>query len=166
MVRQRIGAPALKRSGFKRPERPEKKAPVLTPATRRATYAAPGGPITPVPKGEPLRPGKRAPTASEKLWMDRITQLGCIACWLDGLGVRPGAVHHLLYGGRRLGHLHTICLCDPGHHQGGQQFGMVSRHPWKTQFEERYGTEEVLLDLTRRRVHETFVAPSTKRSPS
>lgn len=81
--------------------------------------------------------------------MDWIVSYGCVACRLDGLGFRQPAVHHILRGGRRIGHLHTLPLCDPGHHQGGQQFGMVSRHPWKTRFEQRYGSEDFLLTMLR-----------------
>jgi hypothetical protein len=78
--------------------------------------------------------------------------MGCVACRLDGLGFRPAAVHHILRGGRRIGHLFTLPLCDPGHHQGGQPLGMLSRHPWKAQFEARYGTELELLELLRAEV--------------
>lgn len=81
--------------------------------------------------------------------MDAITQLGCVACFMDGFPYTPGAVHHLLRGGRRIGHLFTICLCDPGHHQNGAAAGKISRHPWKARFEDRYGTEEQLLAMTR-----------------
>ena len=56
-------------------------------------------------------------TKAEQEWMDDITQIGCIACYVMGVAGTPGAVHHLLRGGRRIGHLWTICLCDPGHHQ-------------------------------------------------
>lgn len=99
----------------------------------------------PVPKGEPARTGKRAPTVAERAWLDFIVAYRCIACRLDGLGHTPPAVHHLLRGGVRMGHLHTIPLCDPGHHQNGGSRAMVSRHPNKTQFELRYGTEAELL---------------------
>ena len=102
------------------------------------------------PKGEAAKPGKRAPTAAERAWMDFIVTDGCIACRLDGMTPRPTAVHHILRGGVRMGHLHTIGLCDPGHHQNGLQFGMVSRHPWKQQFEQRYGTERDLLEILRK----------------
>ena len=86
---------------------------------------------------------------AERAWMSAITELGCIACRIDGHPGTPGAVHHLLSGGRRMGHLFTICLCDPGHHQQGQMFGKVSRHPWKARFEAMYGTEAELLERTR-----------------
>lgn len=85
--------------------------------------------------------------------MDRITQLGCIVCLLRGFRT-PGVPHHLLTdGGRRIGHLSTICLCDPGHHQNAQPgSGKVSRHPNKARFEAVYGTEESLLERTRQLV--------------
>lgn len=44
-----------------------------------------------------------------------------------------------------MGHLFTIGLCDPGHHQNGQQFGMISVHPWKARFEAKYGSQLDLL---------------------
>ncbi len=81
--------------------------------------------------------------------MDAIVAYGCIACRIDGLGITPPAVHHILRGGQRIGHLFTLPLCDPGHHQGGQAKGVISRHPWKAQFEARYGTEAELLDVLR-----------------
>jgi hypothetical protein len=58
-------------------------------------------------------------TNLERAWMDAITQLGCIVCFVfENAPGTPGCPHHLLTdGGRRIGHLDTICLCDPGHHQ-------------------------------------------------
>jgi len=128
----------------KRAASAEKPIRQLQPATRTATYA---GTTTcqPVEKDVPCRPGKRTPTKAEREWMDWIVAYGCVACRADGLGYRPAAVHHLLRGGRRIGHLYTIPLCDPGHHQGSQPMGFVSRHPWKHRFERRYGSEEHLL---------------------
>ncbi len=105
--------------------------------------------VVTVPKPEKAKPGKRTPTAQERAWMDAITTLGCIACLIDGHPGTPGAVHHILRGGRRIGHLHSICLCDPGHHQNGQERGVVSRHPYKARFEQRYGTEPELLARSR-----------------
>lgn len=82
--------------------------------------------------------------------MAAITAHGCVACRIDfNLYVKP-AVHHILRGGRRIGHLFTLPLCDPGHHQNGDRFGMVSRHPWKARFEQRYGSEMDLLDKLKR----------------
>jgi hypothetical protein len=133
----------LKRGGFKPKvfQRPP-RAP-LVPVTSCNTGPVEREPVQ-VAKDVKAKPGKRAPTAQERAWMDAIVQFGCVACNLDKGPPRPAAVHHILRGGRRLGHLFTIPLCDPGHHQGGEALGMISRHPWKARFEERYGTEESL----------------------
>jgi hypothetical protein len=80
--------------------------------------------------------------------MARIADLGCIACRKEG-NYRPAAVHHIVQGGRRLGHMFTLPLCDPGHHQNGAQFGMVSVHPFKARFEAMYGAQiELLKEVT------------------
>ena len=92
-------------------------------------------------------------TKAEKAWMDAVASLGCIVCRMNGMGYVPCAIHHLLSGGRRMGHLFTIGLCDPGHHKGApSDSGQVSRHPNKRAFERQYGTEADLLERTRRRV--------------
>jgi hypothetical protein len=89
-------------------------------------------------------------TNAEREWCEAIVQIGCIACIVStGIYGTPGAVHHLLSGGRRIGHLETICLCDPGHHQRSPTDLKISRHPFKARFEEAYGTEQELLSLTR-----------------
>ncbi len=106
--------------------------------------------VVTLPKGPKAKPGKRAPTKEEADWMARIVDRGCVACDLDvGPPRKAVAVHHILRGGVRMGHLYTLPLCDPGHHQNGAQFGMVSRHPWKARFEKRYGTEIELLEKLR-----------------
>lgn len=86
--------------------------------------------------------------------MRAIVELGCIVCRLQQRGFVPAAVHHLTRGGVRIGHLDSIPLCDPGHHQGAPVgSGQISRHPDKARFEAAYGTEEALLAETRRRVY-------------
>ena len=101
--------------------------------------------FTPHPKGIRAKPGKGAPTAAERRWIAAIVAHGCVACRIDGLPPRPAAVHHILQGGVRLGHLYTLPLC-PGHHQDGTgEPGLIARHPWKTRFELAYGAELDLL---------------------
>lgn len=87
----------------------------------------------------------KSPNKLEREWMDRIVDYGCIACRLDGKEPRPTVPHHILSGGKRMGHLFTLPLCDPGHHQGGQPLGLISVHPWKARFEARYGAQLELL---------------------
>lgn len=86
----------------------------------------------------------------EQAWMDAITELGCIVCRLfeDAPGT-PGEVHHLKRGGRRIGHLASICLCAPGHHRQSTTPRKISRHPDQAAFERAYGTEAELLAQTR-----------------
>ena len=154
----------MKRSPFrsKLPPRREAKQVDYTPRARAPaqplTLAAPQT-VVAVPKGPKCKPGKRTPTVAEKAWMDSITALGCIACHVDGHPDTPGAVHHILSGGRRMGHMHTICLCQPGHHMDGQQAGKVSRHPFKARFEAQYGSESDLLDLTQQLVRQKTSSP-------
>lgn len=89
-------------------------------------------------------------TKAETEWMDAIVQVGCIVCYVLGYPGTPAVVHHLLTAGkRRRGHLYTIPLCDPGHHQNGDGMNKISRHPWKKRFEAMYGTEDELLAKVR-----------------
>lgn len=133
--------------GFQR-VRPERVPQVLTPARSPvlASMRPVAGPIRAMPKGPVGKPGKGAATVAEQEWLDAIVEFGCVACWLDGHPSRPCCPHHLLRGGQRMGHLFTIPLCDPGHHQNAPA-GMVCRHPYKARFEQRYGAEQDLLQL-------------------
>lgn len=92
-------------------------------------------------------------TKAEKKWMDAITQIGCIVCHNMGYPKTPGVIHHILKNGRRQSHKETICLCEPGHHQSGNGVDKISRHPYKSRFEAAYGTEQQLLEQTRRMVN-------------
>lgn len=98
-------------------------------------------------------------TKAEKGWLDAITRYGCICCRLDGYDFTPAVPHHLLSGGKRRGHLFTIPLCDPGHHQNPpKDSGKIARHPTKARFEAAYGCEADLLTLTRNAVGAREVA--------
>lgn len=84
--------------------------------------------------------------------MASIVRLGCIVCLIQGHPGTPAEVHHILRGGRRIGHLSSIPLC-PGHHRGDGS-SKTSRHPWKSRFVADFGTEADLLKRTRRLVAE------------
>ena len=62
-----------------------------------------------------------APTKEEEKLHRAIRDLGCICCWMVGIGPVPCAIHHLTVGGKhgqkRRGHEFVIGLCD-WHHQG------------------------------------------------
>jgi hypothetical protein len=152
----------MKRSGFKNPGKPlapgsgfKPRTQPMSRGTSTLTTSKPmqrsTAPIKAVgARAKRTGQGKVAPTAAERAWMDSIASFGCIVCWLHHGIKTPAAVHHILSGGRRMGHLYTIPLCDPGHHQGGSDTGpFISRHPWKARFESAYGTEMDLLAAVR-----------------
>lgn len=92
-------------------------------------------------------------TKAEQAWRAAIIEIGCIVCYLAGYPGTPAVQHHLLNGGRRIGHMASIPLCEPGHHQyppAGS--GKIARHPTKAQFVKVNGTEEYLLEKTRQLV--------------
>jgi len=96
-------------------------------------------------------------TKSQKRRFDAMYSLGCIACRIAGHGFEPAQIHHILSGGKRIGHDATIGLC-PWHHVGETSFGMpahemqAKRGPSmfgkKRAFVEIYGTEAELLAMT------------------
>lgn len=83
-------------------------------------------------------------------------ELGCVASLLDGVPGVPGDIHHLLSGGRRISHDHTVCL-SPWHHRGllpsgrkAEEFAEVhgpSLALAPNAFRRRYGDEEELLAI-------------------
>lgn len=73
--------------------------------------------------------------------------VGCVACALDGMIGNPGDVHHLLSGGKRISHSHTVILC-PFHHRGilkGEHHTTPSLATDPKKFRERYGNDTELL---------------------
>lgn len=91
----------------------------------------------------------KPPTVAEQAWMDAIVRIGCIVCILLGWGATPGEVHHMLSGGRKMGHAWTLCLC-PSHHRSGLcNKQIISRDHSQRRFEERYWPETELHAATR-----------------
>ena len=91
-------------------------------------------------------------TIAEDEWDESIRMLGCVVCALQGHPGNPAAKHHLLSGGRQISDLHTIPLCEPGHHQKGDGVIKISRHPTHARFTAAYGTDEYLLEVTQQLV--------------
>ena len=96
----------------------------------------------------------KAPTVAEQRWMDDIVRLGCIICLIEGRGESLAEVHHLLSGGRRISHRHSIPLCFQHHRGGRNDADVVSRDQTQRRFEMRYRSEAWLLAETQRRVAE------------
>lgn len=61
------------------------------------------------------------PTLAEAAWLRMVKEAGCVCCAARGYYREPGGplaeAHHLLSGGIRRGHLHTVGLCA-WHHRG------------------------------------------------
>jgi len=98
------------------------------------------------------------PDKAERAWMDAVVDLGCIACRVMGVFGTPCEVHHLLRNGKRISHLDSIGLCTSHHRSELNTWHIVSRHPWRKEFETRYGTELELLERTRKLVNMRAVA--------
>lgn len=95
----------------------------------------------------------RTPTAEERRYMDAAVKLGCIVCLVHLSTHTPATIHHIDGKTRPGAHLDSIPLCFL-HHQGGADCDQyTSRHPYKTRFEARYGSEQSLLAETRRRIN-------------
>lgn len=63
-----------------------------------------------------------APTREESAWLVAVKEGPCLACLIfTGKKFLGCDAHHLLSGGRRIGHLATIGLC-PWHHRGVAEF--------------------------------------------
>mgnify|MGYP003131154615 CR=1 FL=1 len=94
----------------------------------------------------------RSPTKVETAWMAKLTELGCCVCWREYDVFTPTEIHHLDGKTKPEAHLKTIGLCYRHHREGVNNDRYVSRHPFKREFEKRYGTESSLLDWTRQRI--------------
>jgi hypothetical protein len=88
----------------------------------------------------------RTPTAEELRVMDAIGSLGCLACAKDGNANPWISLHHIDGKTKPDAHKKVIGLCA-GHHQDGtgNDKSMIAVHPWKSQFEARYGSQYDLL---------------------
>lgn len=87
----------------------------------------------------------RTPTAEEKRHWSRVAALGCIACRKDGLHNPLVSIHHVDGRTKPGAHMLVLPLCA-GHHQDGTGApGLIAVHPWKARFEQKYGTQESLL---------------------
>lgn len=105
----------------------------------------------------------KAATKAEKARFAALAELGCVVCRMDGRNGRglafcgPVEIHHLLDGGRRIGHAATVPL-GMWHHRGmppgdvtkdmaTDYFG-PSLANGSRPFHARYGTDAELLAYT------------------
>ncbi len=103
--------------------------------------------------------GSKPMNSAERAHVERVKCTPCLACVIEGMPAAPcSEAHHLLSGGRRIGHMATIALC-PWHHRGvpvgaltvgatRDTFG-PSLMDGSKPFRARYGTDAELLDMQR-----------------
>jgi len=85
------------------------------------------------------------PTKAEKELWSKIAEHGCIACKKDGYYNPVISIHHIDGRTKTGAHRKVLSLCA-GHHQDRTGIpGLVAVHPWKKQFEQRYGNQYDLL---------------------
>ncbi|HAZ80764.1 MAG TPA: recombinase [Porticoccaceae bacterium] len=83
----------------------------------------------------------RTPSVQEKKWMSAMAEFGCVICKkLYGV-TSPAEIHHIEGKTKPDAHLLTIPLCYAHHRAGEDNEKFTSRHPSKSRFIARYGTE-------------------------
>lgn len=89
-------------------------------------------------------------TKAEKAHVNRVAELGCVACYVQvGVWGTPGEIHHIREGqgmAQRAEWKKVICLCANHHRNSGN--GKIAIHSGKRSFTCVYGSELFLLNLT------------------
>ena len=85
--------------------------------------------------------GKK-PNKAEQQWLDKLKEHGCCVCKNEMGLYSPCEIHHINGGSN---HLDAIGLCMLHHRGQANTPEYVSRHPFKAEFEARYGSEDELL---------------------
>jgi hypothetical protein len=89
---------------------------------------------------------------SEKEYLDKLSQFGCVVCKKFYGVYTPTSIHHIRTGmglGQRNSTENCLPLC-PNHHQHGGHG--VAFHAGKKAFEQKYGTELELLEWLKERL--------------
>ncbi len=95
---------------------------------------------------------KKTRTKTEKKHLEALVELGCIVCYKLGTPGTPAEIHHLRTGqgaSQRASDYQAIPLCPWHHRLGGHK---QAYHAGPKAFEERYGTEMELLELTQEKL--------------
>lgn len=81
---------------------------------------------------------------------DDLREMGCcVSKFVFGHDETPADIHHLVEGGKRLGHMHVIPLAPIFHRQGTEQYPSIhsvnGKHGGKKLFKQAYGYDEYEL---------------------
>lgn len=86
---------------------------------------------------------------ADRKHLNKLAELGCIACYKLGYPGAPCEIHHIRAGtgmGRKATHFEAFGLC-PAHHRGTAGLSVASIHGSKNAFIAEFGTEAELLEL-------------------
>lgn len=86
----------------------------------------------------------RSVTKEQKRFHDNLCQLGCVACYLEGIYNDYVSIHHIDGRTKPDAHYLVLPLCA-NHHQIGQ--GCEAVHVNKARFIKQYGSEMDLLKV-------------------
>lgn len=118
---------------------------------------------SPMPsRSAPIRSrSRRRKTRSKAMqaYMDRVAELGCIACLIAGTPGTPPELHHPRAdagGGQKAPDSDVIPLCPP-HHRGTMHPLVPSIHRDRLKFIETFGTEAQLLARVRAMTHSRLI---------
>lgn len=93
--------------------------------------------------------GKRSLTKVDRTRFSKLSELGCIVCKVHLNCFTPTAIHHISGCTKEGCHQLTIPLCGNHHQIPSNTYRWFSRHgDGKARFEEAYGTELELLEMT------------------
>ena len=85
---------------------------------------------------------------TERVYLQKIADLGCIVCKKLGYDGTPAEIHHVKRFGAKRDHTQVIPLC-PHHHRTSKE----SYHLNPLWFSEKFGTQQELLEETMRLVN-------------
>ena len=95
-------------------------------------------------------------TAKQKRRFDKISDLGCLPCLIDGIPDTPATIHHCHNYGYR-DHNKVIPLC-PAHHQIQQALeGIPNREKNPIEFKKKYGSDSELHLMTVRMLEDKTI---------
>lgn len=110
-----------------------------------------------------------AHTEADKRRFQLLQEIGCICCRACNIEREPADIHHIIDGGRRMGHQYTLPLC-PYHHRGQPKEGLTQKQMDKflgpslalnkRKFDEVFGGELTLLEYVDKmlaKIEESFV---------
>lgn len=86
---------------------------------------------------------------AEKEHLNKLAELGCLACHLQGTPGTKAEIHHMRDGvgmSQRSSHFRALPLCCI-HHRGTAGLSVPSIHGSKNAFIEAFGTESELLEI-------------------